>query len=87
MKEKIKHLILQAMTCAHAEGELPSSAFPDVEVEEPKIETHGDFSSNIAMVSASVQKMAPRKIAETILKHIDDGDGILPELKSPAPAH
>ena len=25
-------------------------AFPDVEIEEPKNETHGDFSTNLAMV-------------------------------------
>ena len=38
---------------------------------------HGDFSTNIAMVMASSQKMAPKKIAESILYHINDESRIL----------
>ena len=63
MKRKIKKLITEAVLAAHHNGDLASSEIPDAEVEEPKAQTHGDFSTNIAMVMASVQKMAPRKIA------------------------
>lgn len=72
MKQKIKEMILAAATGAHRKGLLPSSDFPDVEVEEPKIETHGDFSTNLAMVMASVQKMPPRRIAQAIIDCIED---------------
>ncbi len=51
--------------------------FPDIEVEIPKIASHGDFSTNIAMVAASIQKMPPRNIAKTILKYIEDPGHIL----------
>ena len=77
MKEKIKELILASAVHAHASGALPSSQIPEVTVEIPKIESHGDFSTNLAMVMAKTQKMAPRKIAEAILDHIDDPENIL----------
>ena len=77
MKQKIKNMIIQAMTDAFDKGDLPSSAFPPVEIGEPKFENHGDFSSNISMVMASVQKMPPRKIAEIIISHLNDPKDIL----------
>jgi arginyl-tRNA synthetase len=77
MKESIKALILAAARSAHAAGALTTDDFPAVEVEEPKIEAHGDFASNFAMLAAKVQKMAPRKIAEIICAHLSDTQGIL----------
>ena len=77
MKQKIANLITDAARRAHESGELPSASFPAVEVEVPKIESHGDFSSNLAMVMAREQKMAPRRIAEAVLHHMDDTEEIL----------
>ena len=71
MKQKIIDLILAAATSAYENGELHSSEFPDIEVEVPKVKSHGDFSTNISMVMASVQKMPPRKIAEAIIQARD----------------
>jgi arginyl-tRNA synthetase len=72
MKAQIRELIMVAAEKAHIEGALPSSQFPDVEIEVPKLEAHGDFATNFAMLSAKVQKMAPRKIAEILCAHISD---------------
>ncbi|MFW5637429.1 MAG: arginine--tRNA ligase, partial [Thermodesulfobacteriota bacterium] len=77
MKERIRDLVLKAAERAHESGALPSSAFPPMAVEEPKLEAHGDYSTNMAMVMASVQRMAPRKIAEAIINHLDDPEGII----------
>jgi arginyl-tRNA synthetase len=77
MKDKIIQLIQQAVHRAHNNGQLPSEVLPEVEITEPKADAHGDFSTNIAMVMASAQKMAPRKIAEAIVSQLDDADGIL----------
>ena len=85
MKQKIKDLILNASLDAYKKGDLPSSEFPDIEVEVPRIESHGDFSTNIAMVSASVQKMSPKKIAEFVIKHINDSDGIVAKAEIAGP--
>ena len=77
MKPKIKNLIRVAAQKAHQNGDLPSGDRVEAEVEEPKAGAHGDFSTNIAMVMASAQKMPPRKIAEIITGHIQDPEGIL----------
>jgi len=77
MKEKITGLILRSAAKAHEAGILPSAEFPPVEAESPKIPAHGDFSTNMAMVMAATQKMAPRKIAEAIVSHISDPEGLL----------
>jgi len=72
MKEKIKSIVFDAVNRACESGDLPASEIPAHEIEEPKVEAHGDLSTNIAMVSASVQKMPPRKIAEIVVSHIED---------------
>jgi arginyl-tRNA synthetase len=85
MKLKIKNLILSAAESAHQKGDLPSADIAEVEVEEPRADAHGDFSSNIAMVMASVQKMAPRKIAEAIIAHIQDPQEVLEKTEIAGP--
>lgn len=77
MKQLLEHLIFTALTSAHESGLFSSSAFPEIVIEVPKILSHGDYSCNIAMVSAAIQKMPPRKIAETIIKHIHDTDQLI----------
>jgi arginyl-tRNA synthetase len=85
MKQKIKNLILTAAKNAHQKGDLPSADITEVEVEEPRVATHGDFSSNIAMVMASVQKMAPRKIAEAVISHIQDPQELIEKTEIAGP--
>jgi arginyl-tRNA synthetase len=77
MKQHIRTLIRHAAKTAFEQGRLPSDTIPDFMVEEPKLEAHGDFSTNLAMAMASVQKMSPRKIAEALIAHIQDPEKIL----------
>jgi arginyl-tRNA synthetase len=77
MKPKLKTVIHIAAQKAHRDGALKSPDIPAVEIEEPKAQAHGDFSTNIAMVMASIQKMAPRKIAEAVIEYLEDADGII----------
>jgi arginyl-tRNA synthetase len=46
-------------------------------LEAPKQREFGDLSSNVAMLWAKSAKRPPRAIAESILKNIDDPEGIL----------
>ena len=85
MKQKIKNMIYNALKDAYDKGDLPSSDFPEIEVEEPNAGSHGDFSTNISMVMASIQKMPPRKIAEAIIKNINDPDGMLDKTEIAGP--
>ncbi|MFC1812816.1 arginine--tRNA ligase [Thermodesulfobacteriota bacterium] len=77
MKNKIKKIISQAVFAAYEKGDLTSSEVPDVEVEEPKVALHGDFSTNISMVMASAQRMPPKKIAEAVIHHMTDPEDII----------
>jgi arginyl-tRNA synthetase len=76
MKTKIKQIVLAAVQKAFEKGELPSDQIPDMEIEAPKHTVQGDFSSNFAMVSAGIQKMAPQKIAQAIISNMESLDYI-----------
>ena len=73
MKDKIKQIILDGAQKAFDQGLLKSDQFPEMEIEAPRHEAHGDFSTNFAMVSAATQKMAPRKIAQAVISCMDTG--------------
>jgi arginyl-tRNA synthetase len=70
MKETIKEIVLTAAKKAFDAGGLPSDQIPQMEIEAPKHQAQGDLSTNFAMVSAGIQKMAPRKIAQTVVAAI-----------------
>ena len=85
MKTKIKSLIILAVKKAIEAGTLNASNVPDIEVEAPKVEAHGDFSTNIAMLMASSQKMPPRKIAEAIIANLEDSGQIIAKTEIAGP--
>jgi arginyl-tRNA synthetase len=85
MKGKLKNIISDAISLAHKNMALPCAECFEIEIEVPKVQSYGDFSTNIAMVTASVQKMPPRKIAEAILKYIKDPDRILAKTQIAGP--
>jgi arginyl-tRNA synthetase len=61
MKNALKAIILAAATAAHEKGIFPSSDFCEVVLEEPKADSHGDLSTNMAMQMAKTQRMSPRR--------------------------
>ena len=71
MKHKIRKIVLDAAQKGFENGLLPSDHVPEMEIEEPRNPSHGDFSTNFAMVSAAIQKMPPRKIAESLVSSIE----------------
>ncbi len=74
MKQIIRKIVLDAAKKAFENNALASDAVPEMEIEVPRHTSHGDFSTNFAMVSASIQKMAPRKIAESLVSFIETGE-------------
>lgn len=74
MKHMIQRVVLDAAQSAFEKGELPSDQVPEMEIEEPRHQSQGDFSTNFAMVSAGIQKMPPRKIAECLVSAINARD-------------
>jgi arginyl-tRNA synthetase len=85
MKETIKRLIIKAAKTAYEYGELKSPDLPEVEIEAPKFENQGDFSTNFAMVCASIQKTAPKKIAEIVIRYLTQDDGPFDKIETAGP--
>ena len=66
-QQQLRKAIEQAVAVAVATGELPEESLPSFAIEIPADRTHGDFATNIAMVSARTFHKAPRQIAECIV--------------------
>jgi arginyl-tRNA synthetase len=69
IRDDIRELILDAVRRAQDAHQLPAVAIPDVTVERPSNEAHGDYASSIALRMARVARMAPMEIAATIASH------------------
>ncbi|MEP9320062.1 arginine--tRNA ligase [Pseudomonas sp. LABIM340] len=67
MKDTIRHLIQQALVSLTEDGTLPAGLTPDIQVENTKDRTHGDFASNIAMMLAKPAGMKPRDLATKLV--------------------
>ena len=85
MKKTIRQLILDAAQNAFENNEFTSSEFADFAIEEPKADAHGDLSTNFAMVNAKAQKMAPRKIAEILIRNIGEDNSVIEKTEIAGP--
>lgn len=70
-KEQIKQRMAAAFSAAVEAGELTGELPCEIQVEIPKDRTHGDYACNFCMQAARGLHMAPRKIADTIMAHLD----------------
>ena len=77
MRSHLRDLLTRAIEKTAKEGALNSTELPPVLLEAPKQREFGDLATNVAMLWAKTAKKPPRVIAETILKNIEDPDGIL----------
>ncbi len=84
-KEHIRELLTQALQQARSAGELNFETLPAFEVEAPKQADHGDLATNLAMVMAKPARMAPRKIAESIIKNLAAPEGMLQKVEIAGP--
>lgn len=75
--EQLRQRLVDAANAAMAAGALPQGDVPDFAIEVPADRTHGDYATNMAMVSAKTFRQAPRKIAEIITEHLDLSDTYL----------
>ncbi len=77
IKNDLHQRLEQAASAAKAAGDLQFETMPDFAIEVPREKAHGDFAGNIAMLLAKQAKMAPRKIAEAIIQHLDAADSLV----------
>ena len=85
MRHQIASLVETALQAASAAQELASSSLPAVVIGIPANPGHGDYSCNIAMQMAKGERKAPRQLAETIIRHIGNGSGILSKTEIAGP--
>lgn len=72
VKQILEKLIVDAVEKSVDDNAINLEQIPDFVVEVPQDENHGDFATNIAMLSAKQAKMPPRKIAEHITQRLED---------------
>jgi arginyl-tRNA synthetase len=84
-KKQLREILIQSLEQARGRGELDFQDLPGFEVEEPKQAEHGDLATNLAMVLAKPAKMAPRKIAEIIIKNLTAPEGMLQKVEIAGP--
>ena len=71
IKENIRTLIFESYKTAFMNNDLPMVKDFLCDIEIPKEKQNGNFSANFAMKNAKEMKLAPRKIADEIIKNMD----------------
>lgn len=77
--DSLRTLLREAVEAAQEDGTIASFAIPSIEVSHPKQASHGDYSTNLALVAASAirsngSKANPRELAQTIVDHLPPSD-------------
>ena len=77
VKAQLRALLEQGIDALRANGALPiDAAIPEFVVERPKDRSHGDFSSNAAMLLAKPAKSNPRALAQALIDALPASDDI-----------
>lgn len=76
VKEKLNKRIKSAIKQAIDQGNLALNEIPEVMLEVPREDEHGDYATNVAMVLAGQAGMAPRDIAQIIVDNLSEIDVI-----------
>ncbi|MFQ5542084.1 MAG: arginine--tRNA ligase, partial [Candidatus Binatia bacterium] len=77
MKDHLRGLLARAIEKTAKGGGLEFTELPPLLLEPPRQREFGDMATNVALVWAKKQKKSPRVIAETLLKNLEDPEGIL----------
>ena len=87
MKKRLEGLLQHALEKATKGGALKSISLPPLFFEVPRDPQFGDLASTVALGLAREERRAPRAIAETIVAHIEDPDGILSATEIAGPGY
>lgn len=66
-------------------GALPLAETPEIAIERPKREEHGDFATNVCLSLARPLKRKPRDIADLVVQNVVDPDGLLEAIEVAGP--
>lgn len=76
MKETIIELLGQALETLKADGTLPADASPQIKVDPTKDKSHGDYASNLAMMTSKAAGIKPRDLAEKLIAALPASDAV-----------
>jgi arginyl-tRNA synthetase len=77
VKTQLRARIQQGIDTLRDRGIVPGDvALPDFVVERPKDRSHGDFSTNAALLLAKPARTSPRNVAQALVDAIPTGDDI-----------
>jgi arginyl-tRNA synthetase len=85
MKEILRDLIKKGLESCFADRTLTAGQVPDIVIEKPAHEEHGDYATNVAMVMAKLEKKAPRMVADILTSHMDTHNNILDRVEIAGP--
>ena len=76
IEKELRALVREAITHAHAAGELHSGESPIFDVTQPQRREHGDWSTNVAFVLTKQERKPPEVVAKTIIEHLPPRDWV-----------
>lgn len=85
IREQLKKIVDACFEQGCQEGKWSNDASGKYSVEIPKREGQGDYSTNMAMVMAGIEKKNPRAIAETLLEMLSADDTIIEKTEIAGP--
>jgi arginyl-tRNA synthetase len=85
MKQTLTEILIQALSRAGDKGELKLNTKPTITLDTPREKTHGDLATTVALALAKPEAMPPRKIAEIIIRNIQDEEGIIAKTEIAGP--
>ncbi|BCU53128.1 arginine--tRNA ligase [Staphylococcus auricularis] len=68
--DQVKETLVEEIKASIQQAQLAED-IPEIKIETPKDSSHGDFSTNIAMVLTKIAKRNPREIAQAIVDHLE----------------
>lgn len=74
MKQQLSQLIQDALDTLVAQGDLPDSIAPNIQIDRTRDNSHGDLASNIALTLAKAAGKPPRDIAGAICAALPAAD-------------
>jgi arginyl-tRNA synthetase len=73
---EIEKLVHEAIAAAQEAGELPAFDIPQLAVERPQREEHGDYAATAGLQLAGVARMPPLRIAEIVASRLPESEFI-----------
>ena len=78
LAEQLRQMLDYSIQEACKSGQLTTSTLPDqLVIERPRDAKHGHLATNLAMLLARPERKNPRVIAQTVVDHLVDEDGLI----------